>query len=336
MKRVLCLMVAVLLFACSLPALADSGAMYTQYTTMVGASAGVKSNIERAVSAIDGMYVPYGGSFSFNDIVGPRTTDYGYVSGVNGRGVNVIGGGVSQAATTLYLTLLDIPGIVYTEVDTYDDEFTGNYVSDGALAVVTDYSAGTDFQFENYEDDMTIYMWTDEDYCYCTIEVGTSSGWSDDDGYALVAWSSFELTGTAGLQNNVSRAADSVSGVLLADGDEFSFNDLVGPRTEAYGYVSAVNGRGVNVVGGGVAQVASVVWLAVKQLDDITIVEKSTYGNNYAQSYVDSSSDAIVTDYNAGTDFSFRYTGDGLLAIYVYIDGGNLICDVYESGGMSW
>ena len=31
----------------------------------------------------------------------------------------------------------------------------------------------------------------------------------------------------------------------------FSFNGLVGPRKAEYGYVSAVNGRGVNVVGGG-------------------------------------------------------------------------------------
>ncbi len=337
MKRVLSLIVAVLLLACFIPAQADSGATYTEYTTMFGASAGVKSNIARAVSAIDGTYVPYGGSFSFNDIVGPRTKAYGYVSGVNGRGVNVIGGGVAQAATTLYLALLDIPGILYTEVDTYGDRYTGDYVSDGALAIVTDYSAGTDFQFENYEDDLTIYMWVDENYCYCTISVGDSGGaWTEGDGYTLVAESSFPLTGTAGLQNNVTRAADSVSGVLLSSGDTFSFNDLVGPRSEAYGYVSALNGRGVNVVGGGVAQVASVVWLAVKQLDDVTIVEKSTYGDRYSQSYVAHSSDAIVTDYNAGTDFSFRYTGGGVLAIYVYVDGGNLVCDVYQSGGLSW
>lgn len=336
MKRVLSVMVAVLLVACCLPARADSPTTYTEYTTMAGASAGVRNNIENAVGAIDGTYVPYGGSFSFNDIVGPRTKAYGYVSGTNGRGVDVIGGGVAQVATTLYLTLLDLSGIVYTKVDTYGERFTGDYVSDGALAVVTDYSAGTDFQFENYEADMTIYMWTDEDYCYCMIDLGSSSVWSCDNGYTLVAWASIDLSGTAGLENNVGRAADSISGVLLSSDDVFSFNELVGPRSKEYGYVSAVNGRGVNVVGGGVAQVASVVWLAVKQIDEITIIEKSTYGNRYSQSYVDSSSDAIVTDYNAGTDFSFRYTGAGTLAIYVYIDGESLICDVYESGGLSW
>lgn len=335
MKRVLSAMVAVLLIAFCLPAQADS-AVYTEYTTMAGATAGARNNIEHAITAIDGTYVPYGGSFSLNDIVGPRTSAYGYVSGENGRGVNVIGGGVAQAATTLYLALLDIPGIYYTEVDTYGDNFTGDYVSDGALAVVTDYSAGTDFSFENYEDDLTIYMWVDDDYCYCSIDVGASSSWADSDGYTLVATSSFALTGTAGLQNNVTRAADSISGVLLAYDDAFSFNDLVGPRAEEYGYVSALNGRGVNVVGGGVAQVASVVWLAVEQLEDITIIEKSTYGNKYSQDYVDSSSDAILTDYSAGTDFSFRYTGDGILAIYVYVDNGYLTCDVYQSGGLSW
>jgi vancomycin resistance protein YoaR len=336
MKKVLSAMIAVLLIASCLPALADT-AVYTEYTTMASASAGARNNIEQAIAAIDGTYVPYGGSFSFNDIVGPRTKAYGYVNGENGRGANVVGGGVAQVAATLYLALLDIPGIYYTEVDTYGSNFTGDYVSDGALAVVTDYSAGTDFSFENYEDDLTIYMWVDDDYCYCSIDVGaSSSSWADSDGYTLVATASFELTGTTGLKNNVTRAADSISGVLLAYDDTFSFNDLVGPRSEAYGYVSALNGRGVNVVGGGVAQVASVVWLAVEQLSDITILEKSTYGDKYSQDYVDSASDAILTDYSADTDFSFRYTGDGLLAIYVYVDNGFLTCDVYQSGGLSW
>lgn len=338
MMRLLSAALAVLLAVCALPAGAEGWTTYSSQTTLYGASDGVKTNIERAATAIDGIYVPYGGSFSFNDVVGPRTKACGYVNGVNGRGANVVGGGVAQAATTLYLALLDVPGITFTEVNAYGNKFVGNYVADGALALVTDYSAGTDFRFENYGDDMTIYMWVDDDNCYCTVYVGAEdSAWSDGDSYALAAESSFALSGSAGLRQNVSRAADSVSGVQLSAGDVFSFNDLVGPRTKEYGYVSAVNGRGVNVVGGGVAQVASVVWLAVKEMEGVSIIEKSTYGNNYNQSYVYSASDAILTDYSAGIDFSFEYLGTGTLAIYVYIDGDALFCDVYESGGqISW
>ena len=106
---------------------------------------------------------------------------------------------------------------------------------------------------------------------------------------------------------------------------------VVGPRTQSYGYESATNGRGVRVTGGGVAQVASVVWLAVKDVSDISIVEKSTYGKNYNQDYVASSSDAILTDYKAGTDFSFRYNGSGSITLYTYVDGNMLYCDIYRN-----
>ena len=111
----------------------------------------------------------------------------------------------------------------------------------------------------------------------------------------------------------------------------FSFNDVVGPRTQKYGYVAATNGRGVKVTGGGVAQVASVIWLAIKDMDDIAIVEKNTYGKRYTEDYVSSSSDAILTDYNAGTDFSFRYTGDDSITIYTWIEDNTLYCEIYEN-----
>ena len=106
---------------------------------------------------------------------------------------------------------------------------------------------------------------------------------------------------------------------------------MVGPREERYGYETAINGRGVKVVGGGVAQVASVVWLAIEDLDDVSIVEKSTYGKRYNQDYVESSADAILTDYNAGTDFAFRYVGDDSITLYTYLDGDTLHCDVYAN-----
>ena len=60
----------------------------------------------------------------------------------------------------------------------------------------------------------------------------------------------------------------------------------------------------------------------------VTVVEKSTYGKRYNQDYVENASDAIVTDYSADTDFSFRYTGDGTATIYTYVEGDSLRCDI--------
>ena len=84
------------------------------------------------------------------------------------------------------------------------------------------------------------------------------------------------------------------------------------------------------MTGGGVAQVASALWLAIEDLDDIEIIEKSTYGSRYNQRYVSDPADAILTDYASGRDFRFRYTGNTRLTIYAYVDDDYLYCDVYE------
>ena len=331
MKRFMAVVLTVVLTMCALPVFA-MGEVYTASTPIGNCSENQLTNIQLAADALNGWYVPYGEAFSFNDAIGPRSYAYGYVDANNGRGSHVIGGGVSQVATTLYLALLQMPGIHYTQITTYGDRFTEDYVSDGALAIVTDYAAAVDFAFVNYNDDLAIRCWSDGVYLYCEIGLGEGGDTSADDPRGvLIGSASFQISGSSGLINNITRAAENANGVVLEHGEVFSFNDVIGPRSESYGYVSAVNGRGVNVVGGGVAQVASVLWLAVKDMDDMTVTEKSTYGKRYNQDYVASAEDAIVTDYKAGTDFAFRYDGDGTATVYVYVDGDYLCCDIYDS-----
>ena len=147
----------------------------------------------------------------------------------------------------------------------------------------------------------------------------------------LIASVRLDCGGDADVLHNVALAADSVNDTVLAHGDTFSFNDVVGPRKKSYGYVRATNGRGARVTGGGVAQVASALWLAVKDSGDFAIVEKSTYGDKYNQDYVSSSADAILTDYESGRDFSFRYLGPGSVTIYTTVTDGRLTCDIYRN-----
>ena len=223
-------------------------------TPLTGASDGELANVENAVAALSGWYIPYGTSFSFNDTVGPRTAENGFVEAINGRGSYAMGGGVARVATTLYLTLLQVDGVQFDEITCYGDRFTGNYVTDGALAVVTDYASGRDFAFTNYVEDMMLNFWIEGDELWCEVEfMQADQGASVEDGRVCVASACLELHGASGLQANVLRAASSVDGYVLESGDSFSFNAIVGPRTAANGYVQAVNGRGVRVVGGGVA-----------------------------------------------------------------------------------
>ncbi|MCA2222979.1 VanW family protein [Nonomuraea aurantiaca] len=63
------------------------------------------TNIQRMAAQVDGHLVKPGETFSLNDVVGERTVEGGYVQAgqiVGGRMVPIIGGGVSQFATTMY------------------------------------------------------------------------------------------------------------------------------------------------------------------------------------------------------------------------------------------
>lgn len=62
-------------------------------------------NIELAARILDGHVVEPGATFSFNDVIGPRTKSRGYVPApaiMGPRLVNDVGGGICQVSTTLY------------------------------------------------------------------------------------------------------------------------------------------------------------------------------------------------------------------------------------------
>ena len=124
------LMVCVLLGACMPTAMADVWGL-TAETTLYGSSPNKLSNLAQAVEALDGTVVFYGDTFSFNDTIGPRTKELGYYSAMNGRGVKVIGGGVSQLATTLYLAARECDYLTFDEFKSYDEDFKDWYVDNG-------------------------------------------------------------------------------------------------------------------------------------------------------------------------------------------------------------
>ncbi|MGB1016684.1 MAG: VanW family protein [Nannocystaceae bacterium] len=62
-------------------------------------------NLKVGAARLDGFVLMPGESFSFNDIVGPRTTEAGfrYAPGItSGEVVDVVGGGICQVSSTLY------------------------------------------------------------------------------------------------------------------------------------------------------------------------------------------------------------------------------------------
>lgn len=315
----------------------------TASTPLYNASSGQMTNINLAANALNGRYISARQQFSFNDIVGPRTAEAGYRNGVNGRGVSVRGGGVAQVAATVMLAAKQISNVKFTELHVYGDKYTQGYVASGDDAVLTDYPSGKDFRFINNYDDMKIEVWVSRSYLYCTITVyaGTGSGTTQPPSTnygTLIGYASTPVSGTTTLKNNIRLASESVNGSQLGYYSTFSFNAIVGPRNNARGYGSAINGRGVHITGGGVAQVASTIYLAIKDLNCIKVTTLRTYGDDYNQRYVTDPEDAVVTDYNGNVDFCFRYNGYGTLTVVMYLNSSStrLTCEIYERSSWSW
>lgn len=80
------------------------------YSSNYGASSeGRSSNIELATKAINGTILMPGEEFSFNEIVGPRTTERGYKKAATYVGNKIepgIGGGICQVSTALYRAIM--------------------------------------------------------------------------------------------------------------------------------------------------------------------------------------------------------------------------------------
>ena len=87
-----------------------------EYTTKFNASNRKRTaNVRLGALKIDGLMVAPGDLFSFNDVVGPRTIDRGFLEAdviVNSELVPGVGGGICQVSTTLYnawlLSMLEV------------------------------------------------------------------------------------------------------------------------------------------------------------------------------------------------------------------------------------
>ncbi|HNY00149.1 MAG TPA: VanW family protein [Oscillospiraceae bacterium] len=82
----------------------------------------------------------------------------------------------------------------------------------------------------------------------------------------LGAQVSYFKSSSANRINNITLAAKKINGTILNPGEEFSYNDTVGQRTEAAGFKKAgaySNGEVVQELGGGICQVSSTLYCTV-------------------------------------------------------------------------
>lgn len=138
---------------------------------------------------------------------------------------------------------------------------------------------------------------------------------------------STNIGGTEYRLNNVIVAAKAMNGKILMPGDVFSYNDTLGARTTANGYLPApayIGGKTVDDVGGGICQNSSTLYLAVLRAN-LEIVERTNH--MYAVGYVPDGLDATVA-YNA-IDFKFRNSTPHPIRIEARVSGRTMIVKLH-------
>ncbi|MBQ9832386.1 MAG: VanW family protein [Clostridia bacterium] len=132
---------------------------------------------------------------------------------------------------------------------------------------------------------------------------------------------------------NILKAANLLRGAVIADGEEFSFNEHIGPRTEIGGWPPApgiVNGNTYELQpGGGICQVSTTLYNALLRCgSEIEITNRKHH--SWPSSYVSYGLDATVS--TGGPDLAFKNNTGSPLYIFAYADNNSYKMTVYIYG----
>ncbi|WP_051412217.1 VanW family protein [Halonatronum saccharophilum] len=122
----------------------------------------------------------------------------------------------------------------------------------------------------------------------------TDSQINKDKARVISHYTTYLGNSTTNRKNNISLSLRRLEEAIIKSQEEFSFNDILGPITSKAGYKEApiiVNKRYVPQVGGGICQVSSTLYNAVKELD-IEITER--HHHSLSVNYVPEGEDATV------------------------------------------
>ena len=138
-------------------------------TSFKGSIANRCSNINLAVNTIDGIILLPGETFSYNQTLGERTEEKGYLmAGAydNGTVTEAIGGGICQVSSTL-CTAVRLANLAYNRAN---HQFRVNYM-DAGLDATVDWP-NRDFTFTNTRDyPVKIHAFCDNDEKTVTIQI---------------------------------------------------------------------------------------------------------------------------------------------------------------------
>ena len=129
---------------------------------------------------------------------------------------------------------------------------------------------------------------------------------------------------------NVKLAAEAINGIVLAPGEQFSYNDALGERTTERGYKAAgaySGGQVVQEVGGGICQVSSTLYYAAL-LANLQIDTRTCH--YFPVGYLPAGLDATVSW--GGPEFKFTNNRDWPIRIEASVDTSNNTVSVHIVG----
>ena len=126
---------------------------------------------------------------------------------------------------------------------------------------------------------------------------------------------------------NLKLAASKINGTVLAAGQEFSYNKVVGERSIAAGYKEAKiysNGEVVDGLGGGICQISSTLYNAVV-LANLDVTQRRNH--QFVTSYLPAGRDATVV--YGSQDFKFKNTRKYPIKLVASVSNGIAKISVY-------
>lgn len=145
----------------------------------------------------------------------------------------------------------------------------------------------------------------------------------------ISSYSTKVYTKTDDRMKNLNIVCEKISGVIIQPGEEFSYNNIAGPYDKAHGFGKATvllgNGEEIQDYGGGVCQVSSTLYNAVKNCN-VEILERHNHSKDIY--YVPRNQDATVSYGNL--DFRFKNKSDYPIKIEASANKQKVTVEIYK------
>lgn len=138
----------------------------------------------------------------------------------------------------------------------------------------------------------------------------------------LLGQATTTISGSNDLKLNLIQACADINGLVLKSGDVFSFNSVIGQPTTRGGYrqvQSFVDKKLEKVVGGGISQVASTLYIAAIKAE-LSVLERHNHA--YAPTFVDPGLDADIA--YGSKDLRFTNNTDQPMRIEAVVEGNKV------------